>query len=633
MLPMDHTALPYYPFDLTIGEDHQTIAKAAAEHIAERIRAKPDLVLGLATGATMEPVYAELVRMYERHEIEFSQVRFFNLDAYKGLPESDRNSYGHQLHRLLIDRVNANPANVSFVKGIEFDPLAYEAAIKTAGGIDLQLLGLGGEGHLAFNEVGSALGSRTREIALSERTIKDNSMYFSKPGEKTPEHAYTMGLGTILEAKELLVVANNANKALVVQKLIETPRLSSTGSYADQVTGQDNTVESLPARALYAHPKVRVLIDTEAASLLSREDLKKRAGLNDSQADTLRQKFTAEEITFHVGNKSKPLLLSPDFDFYDPKTMGIDEAFDRHNPTHVKALENALTHATDIAVGAHPDDVEIMAGGILLNDQKIGAPTKWLSVIVTNGAASNSVLVGDTSTKTPQERTAMRQHEQREAARLTNTPVIQYKYHSAVTNGFMGAAKKEEATAALETLFAATPNVARIYGHNPLDKHDTHLGVLACMVGALRRTAKDNPHLTNVYGMEVWGGLSGVEPELTLFPITDEVSKAGEETVLEKLGRVIGVYVSQIEGQARDYAKTTIARLIGHGGYVTNPFLSQPPEGMMLGLDMTELVQNQDLTLGQYAKVVLEKAALQKIAQLEEHDIPKAPTPAIQVQR
>ena len=295
------------------------------------------------------------------------------MDAYKGLAPSDRNAYSHQLHRFLIDNVNATAANVNFVQGQGFYPVAYERAIKAAGGIDLQLLGLGGEGHLGFNERGSSLASRTREITLSERTLADNAVYFNKIDETVPTHAYTMGLGTILEAKELLVLANNPNKALVVQALMETlPPTRAGKRFVEKVYAKDNTVESLPARALYAHSHVTVMIDEEAASLVNKHDLETRGGLSAEDANALIQKFATKELVLTINGQQKTLLLPPNFDFFDPSVMGIDDTFDRHNPIHTKALEKALTQATDIAVGAHPDDIEIMASGLQLQDKEDG---------------------------------------------------------------------------------------------------------------------------------------------------------------------------------------------------------------------------------------------------------------------
>ena len=598
-------------FPITVLHDHGAIAKAAAERIAAQLRAKPDLVLGLATGATMQPVYAELVRMHKEEGLDFSHARFFNLDAYKGVPASDRNSYSNQLHKMLVDHVNATPSNVHFVQGDHFNPQAYEKQIKQAGGIDIQLLGLGGEGHIGFNEVGSPANSRTREVTLSDRTRTDNAMYFNKPGERMPTHAYTMGIGTILEAKELLVLANNPNKALILSNLLATP--PAQRSFVSRLgKSEDHSVEALPARALYLHPNVHVLVDEEAACMVQPHDLAARSNLNTPQVRALRKKFASETLTFSGIHADQPLILSPNFDFYDPATMKIDEPFDRHNPKHQAALAKALSHATDIAIGAHPDDVEIMAGGIQLQDVEDKKPTHWLSVIVTDGAASNSMLVGSSGSKTQQEKTAMRQQEQRDAAKLTGVPVIQMKYPSAAVNDHMGAAKKAEAAEALSYIFAAAPNTERVYGHNPIDKHDTHLGVLACQTAALRAAA--NPKLKHVYGMEVWGGLTGVEPFLSMFPVSTDV--------LTKLHDVLQCYQSQIEWQGRDYAKTTVARLEGHGGYVTNPHLSDPPAGMVIGLDITDLVKGPVTQLDDYAKTLLDKATALKVKQASHNTLP-----------
>lgn len=603
----------YHPVSLTVREDHPTIAKEAAARIAHRLREKPDLVLGLATGATMIPVYAELVRMHKEEGLDFSKATFFNLDAYKGLPSTDRNSYDFQLREMLINQVNANPANVHFVQGIDFDCAAYEKQIQNAGGIDIQLLGLGGEGHLGFNEKGAAFDSVTREVELSARTQTDNAMYFNRPGEKMPTHAYTMGIKTILGAGELILLANNPNKAKVIQELVQSkPFTTSSGGHTGRIARADEAIKDLPALALYAHPHVTFLADEEAVSLLGAHTLAKHSNLTEAEAERISAKFNAHELT--LPESGKVLYLSPEFDFFDPATMEVDEPFNRDNPAHVAALEKALTTATDVTIGAHQDDSEIMGGAICLQDKEDGKHTHWLSVIVTDGAASNNKLSGEANAKTAREKTAMRHREQREAAALTGAPVIQFNYPSAAVNDHMGPRKKQEVAYALSTAFSAMPEMSRIYSHNMLDKHDTHLGVLTCQIAALRASAPHNPKLEHAYGMEVWGGLTTVESELNLFPIS--------ETVLEKLYNVINVFQTQIEWQGRDYAKATIDRFRGHGGYVTNPHMDTPPPGMVIGTDMLDLMRNPDKNLSTAIATIMERATAAKLRQAKHHTIP-----------
>ncbi len=634
---------PKDKLNLSVMSDHAAIAKAAALRIAQRLKEKPDLVLGLATGATMEPVYAELVRMHEKEGLDFSKARFFNLDHYKGLESTNRNSYDFQLRELFLKKVKAREENINLVQGFNFDPAAYERKIKDAGGIDIQLLGIGGEGHIGFNEVGSARDSRTREVTLSARTKEDNGTYFNRPGEKVPDAAYTMGIGTILEAKEIIALANNQNKAWAVRNLMEpTGKVSeelstlelrqmqqltkaATGNpmpiadvdaffEARQADGKRDAkpVEDLPARALHDHPHVTLLVDEEAASMTRPSHLLQRSNLKFGAVEALLSKFSAQELRLDDGKK---LFIPAGFDFYDPEVMGLDEKFDLKNGRHVQALQRVLQHATDVSVGAHQDDVEIMAGPMMLDTVK--APNKqWLSVIVTDGAASKSVLNGCATELSPKQLTDMRQLEQRKAAKLANAPVIQLKYPSATVNGHMGVGKKNEAAYALGTLFAATPNVERVFGHNPLDKHPTHIAVFAAQTAALR--AAKPPKLEKAYGMEVWGGLTGLpESMLSVFEVGNDH--------LVKLQQIIEVFQSQILGQGRDYATGTIARIRGHGAYVSSPHLPNPPAGMVIGIDVTDFTRGQSHDMGGLAESLLQRARDLKVKVAEQHSVAETP--------
>ena len=217
----------------------------------------------------------------------------------------------------------------------------------------------------------------------------------------------------------------------------------------------------------------------------------------------------------------------------------------------------------------------------------------------------------------------MRQHEQREAAQLTHTPVIQFKYPSAASNGHMGLQKQQEVARAISSIFSATPDVARVYGHNPLDKHDTHLATLACMLSGLRAAASDTPKLAHVYGMEVWGGLTTVEPLVKKFPLS--------KTVLQQLKDVIAVYKSQILGQGRHYEDATDYRYRAHGAYTSSPHSSEPPNGIGLALDMTELVRDGSPDLLGYIKKIMDRARDLKMEQAKSFTIPSlSPTVTFQ---
>lgn len=230
-------------------------AQFTARLIADAIEAKPQFNLGLATGATMEAVYAELAAMNARKKVDFSQVRTFNLDEYIGLPAEDKNSYRYYMNYHLFDKINIDKKNTHLPDGMTRDEAGegarYEAAIKAAGGIDLQLLGIGSDGHIGFNEPLSSFASRTRAKSLTPATYRQNSIYFDPP-ESMPMRAFTMGVGTILDARRIVMLIIGAKKAEIAAKAIEGPLTS-------MVTGS----------AIQLHPSVVVVLDEGAASQLT----------------------------------------------------------------------------------------------------------------------------------------------------------------------------------------------------------------------------------------------------------------------------------------------------------------------------------------------------------------------------
>jgi glucosamine-6-phosphate deaminase len=244
--------------EVIIKENYEEISKEAAEIIRDAIHLKPNLVLGLATGSTPIGTYKELIQMHEAGELDFSKVVTFNLDEYVGLPSTHDQSYHYFMHENLFNHINTNPANVHVPSGVveDFDRYCqwYEDEIAKAGGIDLQVLGIGSDGHIGFNEPGSSLASRTRIVTLTEETIKDNSRFFESMDD-VPKFAITMGVGTIMEAGLCLLLANGEKKADPVEALVEGPITS-------QVT----------ASALQMHPNATVIIDEAAASKLKRVD-------------------------------------------------------------------------------------------------------------------------------------------------------------------------------------------------------------------------------------------------------------------------------------------------------------------------------------------------------------------------
>lgn len=240
-----------------IEKDPESASKRAAEFVAQLVKSKPNAVLGLATGSTPLQIYADLIIRHETGELDFSQITTFNLDEYVGLSPNDPNSYRYFMEENLFSKINVAPENTNVPDGraLDFDTYCgqYEKQIADHGGIDLQLLGIGRDGHIAFNEPGSSLGSRTRLKTLTGETIRDNSRFFGSE-EKVPRLAITMGVGTILETRKCLLVAFGENKAEAIAQAVEGP-----------VTAQ------VTASALQLHPDVTVVVDEKAAVNLKRK--------------------------------------------------------------------------------------------------------------------------------------------------------------------------------------------------------------------------------------------------------------------------------------------------------------------------------------------------------------------------
>jgi len=242
--------------DIIIRETYEELSKYAANVIAGYVKSKPDCVLGLATGSTPIGTYKELIRMHKEEGLDFSKVRTFNLDEYLGIgldlskPYNEDQSYARFMYEELFRHININQDNVHIPDGRTKDPDKfckwYEEEIKKAGGIDLQLLGIGGDGHWAFNEPGSSLASRTRVQALTKQTLDDNyELFYKKAGvtrDQMPHFALTMGIGTILEAKNILMLACGAKKADVVAKALEGPVTNQITASAIQLHGGGITV-------------------------------------------------------------------------------------------------------------------------------------------------------------------------------------------------------------------------------------------------------------------------------------------------------------------------------------------------------------------------------------------------------
>lgn len=244
--------------EVIIRDTREKAVSLTASLIARALVKKPNLVLGLATGRTMESVYQLLVTMYEDDGLDFSLARTFNLDEYVGLPPEDPNSYRFYMNRHLFHRVNVDLRNTHLPDGmaedIEAECRNYEEKIVDCNGIDLQLLGIGRTGHIGFNEPLSAMRSRTRPKALSPETVAQNAPLFT--GETPmPRRAITMGVGTILECRRCILLATGKEKAEVIAKAVEGP-----------VTAM------ISATALQLHPNCTVIVDAEAGSLLQNQD-------------------------------------------------------------------------------------------------------------------------------------------------------------------------------------------------------------------------------------------------------------------------------------------------------------------------------------------------------------------------
>lgn len=244
--------------EVIICNTYEELCRAAAREVADVLNAKPNAVLGLATGSTPLGLYQELARMYKRGELDFSHVTTFNLDEYVGLPITHPQSYYHFMHENFFKHINIPPHNIHIPSGTTTNYRAfcewYEKRIVEVGGIDLQILGIGSDGHIGFNEPGSSLSSRTRLKTLARPTIEDNARFFDKP-QDVPIYAITMGVGTIIEAKQCLLMANGKKKARAIAAAIEGPVTSM-----------------ITASALQLHPETKAYLDTEAASELQMRD-------------------------------------------------------------------------------------------------------------------------------------------------------------------------------------------------------------------------------------------------------------------------------------------------------------------------------------------------------------------------
>ena len=233
-----------------VGKDYQDVSRKAANIMSAQIIMKPNAVLGLATGSTPVGLYKQLIEWYNKGDLDFSQITSVNLDEYKGLSGDNDQSYRYFMNTNLFDHVNIDKNKTYVPNGLEEDSdkacADYNEIIRSVGGIDIQLLGIGGNGHIGFNEPGEAFEKETHCVDLTESTIKANSRFFEKI-EDVPTQAVTMGIGSIMKARKIIVLASGKGKHPVIEKML-----------SGRITTQ------CPGTLLLAHADVTLIVDKDA---------------------------------------------------------------------------------------------------------------------------------------------------------------------------------------------------------------------------------------------------------------------------------------------------------------------------------------------------------------------------------
>ena len=245
---------------IIVCKDYEEVSKKAAQMILSQVTLKPNSVLGLATGSTPIGMYENLVKFNKKGDIDFSEVRTFNLDEYYNLPKNNTQSYHYFMHKNLFDHININPANVHIPNGMTDDVNAecrrYDELIKEADGVDIQVLGIGNNAHIGFNEPTVSFEKGTHLVELEESTIEANSRFFDNIGD-VPKKAITMGVGSIFKSRKIMLIATGENKAEAIYNTV-----------------YGKVVPEVPASILQFHSDIVLILDKEAAKLLKEEDYK-----------------------------------------------------------------------------------------------------------------------------------------------------------------------------------------------------------------------------------------------------------------------------------------------------------------------------------------------------------------------
>ncbi len=245
---------------ILVCKNYDEMSKKAAQIIASQVTLKPDSVLGLATGSTPIGMYKNLVKMYNDNELDFSDVKTFNLDEYYQLPRDNDQSYYYFMHENLFNHINIKEENVNIPNGmneeVEAECEKYDTAIKNIGGVDIQVLGIGHNAHIGFNEPASIFEKGTNLVDLKESTIQANARFFESIDD-VPKKAVTMGIGSIFTAKKIMLMASGEGKAEAIYNTVH-----------------GNITPEVPSSILQLHEDVVLILDEEAASKLNKEDYK-----------------------------------------------------------------------------------------------------------------------------------------------------------------------------------------------------------------------------------------------------------------------------------------------------------------------------------------------------------------------